>query len=373
MSFLTSFLTTFRLDYCKINNLTATQSLNTTKGKNAATSLVSDFNLDSLVEDVAVILHTGRKWSAPVSSLASDIATAPLPTQPTYHHTGTEDELSVIVSIDQSSSWKIRSVAGAWKRIVMNLLGNSMKWTQTGLIEISLSQAAAPAHADSHIVHLRVIDTGQGIASDFLENSAFSPFSQENALSEGVGLGLSVVHKLVKFLDGDIKIKSENGVGTQVDVYIPAQRPKELVSVSPAGSITPTGRKSPEDSLKACLIGFNGYPDLTETPTGILSSDAKRKLSIQRTLASVFKTRMGWQVVLAESLEKGEGGIAVIEQAKFEALLNAQPSSALNCGHQFKFFIVLGSTTPSVGCVLPPHAILVSQPYVVNGPSFANS
>ncbi|KAJ5563431.1 hypothetical protein N7535_008595 [Penicillium sp. DV-2018c] len=351
------------LDYCKINNLTATQSLNTTRGENAATSLVSDFNLDALVEEVAVILHTGRNWSDPVSSLASEIATAHVSSQANYQHTGTADELSVVVSIDQSSSWRIRSVAGAWKRIVMNLLGNSMKWTQAGLIEISLSQAIVPAYADKHLIHLRVTDTGQGIGTDFLENSAFSPFAQENALSEGVGLGLSVVHKLVKFLGGDIKIKSDNGVGTQVDVYIPAPHPKELGTVSPAGSTTPIGRKSPESSMKACLIGFNGYPDLTETPTGILSSDAKRKLSIQKTLASVFKTRMGWQVVLAESLEKGEGHIAVIEQGKFEALLAAQTSSAPNCGHQFKLFIVLGSTTPSPGCSLPPNAILVPQPY----------
>lgn len=244
----------------------------------------------------------------------------------------------------------------------MNLLGNAMKWTRTGLIEVSLSQAAAPIDENSYLVHLRVADTGQGMSSDFLRNSAFSAFSQEDALSEGVGLGLSVVHKLVTYLGGHIKMRSEAGVGTQIDVYIPSERPKDHVHTDLDEAISLSGTRNSEDCLKACLIGFNGYPDLTETPTGILSSDAKRKLSIQSTLASVFKAQLGWQIVFAESLEKGEGDIAVIEEARFEAILNGESSTTTICGHQFKYFIVLGSTDPWIDCSLPHNAILVSQP-----------
>ncbi|KAJ6139708.1 hypothetical protein N7471_006194 [Penicillium samsonianum] len=351
------------LDYCKINNLATTQSLSVTNTKDSGTSLVSDFDLDSLVEEVAVILHTGRKAHGPASSLASETAIAALSFQTASRITRNGDELSVIVNIEQSSSWNIRSVAGAWRRIVMNLLGNAMKWTQTGLIEVSLSQAAAQTEAEPHLVHLRVTDTGRGIAQDFLRNSAFSPFAQEDALSEGVGLGLSVVHKLVTFLGGHLNMKSEIGVGTQVDVYIPAQRPKDHVPAKLFDNACSIGTQSHKDTLKACLIGFNGYPDLTETPTGILSSDAKRKLSIQSTLANVFRVQPGWHIALAESLEKGEGDIAVIEEAKFDAMLNDQSPSTMDGGHNFKFFIVLGSTTSSLGHSLPPNAILISQPY----------
>lgn len=339
-----------------------------TNTKDSGTSLVSDFDLDSLVEEVAVILHTGRKAYVPASSLASETAIAALSFQTASRITRNGDELSVIVNIEQSSSWNIRSVAGAWRRIVMNLLGNAMKWTQTGLIEVSLSQAAAQTEAEPHLVHLRVTDTGRGIAQDFLRNSAFSPFAQEDALSEGVGLGLSVVHKLVTFLGGHLNMKSEIGVGTQVDVYIPAQRPKDHVPAKLFDNACSIGMQSHKDTLKACLIGFNGYPDLTETPTGILSSDAKRKLSIQSTLANVFRVQPGWHIALAESLEKGEGDIAVIEEAKFNAMLNDQSPSTMDGGHNFKFFIVLGSTTSSLGHSLPPNAILISQPYVQGSP-----
>ncbi|KGO74401.1 CheY-like superfamily [Penicillium italicum] len=350
------------LDYCKINNLATTQSLSVANTEDSGTTLVSDFNLDSLVEQVAVILHAGRKSHGSVSSLAKDTAIATPCFQPASRVARNEDELSVIVNIEQSGSWNIRSVSGAWRRIVMNLLGNAMKWTQTGLIEVSLSQVAAQTQAEPHLVHLRVKDTGQGISQDFLKNSAFSPFAQEDSLSEGVGLGLSVVHKLVTCLGGDLKMKSESGVGTQVDVYIPAQRPEGHLSAKPSDGAS-AGIQRHQDTLKACLIGFNGYPDLTETPTGILSSDAKRKLSIQSTLANVFRVQLGWHVALAESLDKGDGDIAVIEEAKFTAMLNDQSPSATNTGHHFKFFIVLGSTTSSPDYSLPPNAILMSQPY----------
>ncbi|CAP95682.1 Pc21g07850 [Penicillium rubens Wisconsin 54-1255] len=351
------------LDYCKINNLATTQRLSETNAEDCGTSLVSNFNLDSLVEEVTVILHTSRKAPGRVSSLASEMATAIPPSQSTSCITRSGDELSVVVNIEQSSSWNIRSVAGAWRRIVMNLLGNAMKWTQIGLIEVSLSRVAAQTKTEPHLVHLRVTDTGKGIAQDFLRNSAFSPFTQEDALSEGVGLGLSVVHKLVTFLSGHLKITSEKGVGTQVDVYIPAQRPEDHVPAELFDDASSLGIERHKDTLKACLIGFNGCPDLTETPTGILSPDAKRKLSIEDTLSSIFRAQFGWHIVLAESLEKGEGDIAVIEEAKFNSILNDQSPSTMNAGHHFKFFIVLGSTTSSLGSSLPPNAFLMAQPY----------
>ncbi|KAJ5442672.1 CheY-like superfamily [Penicillium cf. griseofulvum] len=351
------------LHYCKINNLATTQSPSVTNTEDSSTTLVSDFSLDSLVEEVAVILHTGRKARVPISSLASEPATANPSSQPISHVTRNGGELSVIVNIEHSTSWNIRSVAGAWRRIVMNLLGNAMKWTQTGLIEVSLLQTAAQTEAEPRMVHLRVADTGQGITQDFLRNSAFSPFAQENSLSDGVGLGLSVVHKLVTFLGGHLKMKSDSGVGTQVDVYIPAQHPKDHVPDKLFDDASSLGIQRHKDSLKACLVGFNGCPDLTETPTGILSSDAKRMLSIQSTLTNVLRVQVGWHIALADSLEKGEGDIAVIEEATFNAIFNDQSPSTMNASRHFKFFIILGSTTSPQTYPLPLNAILMSQPY----------
>jgi hypothetical protein len=343
------------LDFCKINNLATTQDLDKKKNESGVIGLVSEFNLDHLVEEVAMILHTGRTAPGPISSFANQTSTSGIP-DPLADQDSKGGELSVVINIEQPNSWKIRSVAGAWRRIVMNILGNSLKWTQHGLIELSLSEVTDQTNADLRLTHLRVTDTGQGIAPEFLKNSAFTPFSQEDALSEGVGLGLSVVHKLVAFLSGHINMRSEIGVGTQVDVYIPSNRrethiPAHVQSLDE--SLEFEGTKIP---LKASLIGFNAYPDLAETPTGIMTFDAKRMLSIQNALAGVFMAQYGWHITLAESLERGTGDVAVIEEKRFQAMRKGSSS--------FKFFIILASTPSLLGDTLPANIVLVQQPYV---------
>jgi len=302
-----------------------------------------------------MILHTGWTSPEPISSLSNQTSTSVIPAQTADQDTQ-GGQLSVVINIEQPNSWKIRSVAGAWRRIVMNILGNSLKWTQHGLIELSLSEVTDQTNADSTLTHLRVTDTGRGIAPEFLKNSAFTPFSQEDALSEGVGLGLSVVHKLVSFLGGHINMRSESGVGTQVDVYIPSLHRETHISAAVQSSDNPLESERTKIPLKASLIGFNAYPDLAETPTGIMSSDAKRMLSIQNVLAGVFMAQQGWNITLADSLDKGTGDIAVIEENKFRAMWNGKSS--------FKFFIVLASTPSLLGDTLPNNVVIVQQPYV---------
>ncbi|CAG7928908.1 unnamed protein product [Penicillium olsonii] len=333
------------LDYCKINNLGPAPELDKKRSTKGTMSLVSEFHLDRLVEDVALILHTGRA-----------------PIEPTLSVQPSEEkirELSVVINIEQPRSWKIRSVAGAWRRIVMNLLGNSLKWTQDGLIELSLSEVVDQT-SESTLTHLRVTDTGRGIAPEFLKNAAFTPFSQEDALSEGVGLGLSIVHKLVAFLGGHINMRSEIGVGTQVDVYIPSLRCENQVPATISSTECNIGTDSNE--LRAGLIGFNSYPDLAETPTGIMSPDAKRKLSIQNTLASVLMNQMEWRISLAESIETGLGDVAVMEEAKFKDTWDGTKIASNLCS-RFKVFIVLGSAGALLGNALPPNVIFVRQPF----------
>ncbi|CAG8032729.1 unnamed protein product [Penicillium salamii] len=343
------------LDYCKINNLGTAHDLDKKKNKSGTMSLVSEFNLDHLVEDVAMILHTGRSPFEHTS--LSKKESPPVSAQPSQDRTS---ELSVVINIEQSRSGKIRSVAGAWRRIVMNLLGNSLKWTQDGLIELSLSEVIDQT-TDSALTHLRVTDTGRGIAPEFLKNSAFTPFSQEDALSEGVGLGLSIVHKLVAFLGGHINMRSEVGVGTQVDVYIPSPRCEN--SVPTTADLAEDAIETASNELTAGLIGFNSYPDLAETPTGIMSPDAKRKLAIQNAFAGVLMSQMSCRISLAESIEKGLGDIAIIEEARFKDTWGGTkvPSTL---GSRFKVFIVLGSTSSALDdSSLPSNVVFVQQPF----------
>ena len=107
---------------------------------------------------------------------------------------------------------------GALSRILSNLLGNAIKFTDEGGVTVLLDvPAAAPDR-----VRLTVRDTGAGISDAFLPH-LFEEFRQEatGADHPGSGLGLSIVHRLVGLMDGTIDVESERGRGTTFIVTLP--------------------------------------------------------------------------------------------------------------------------------------------------------
>jgi signal transduction histidine kinase/DNA-binding NarL/FixJ family response regulator len=115
----------------------------------------------------------------------------------------------------------------AWEKIVLNLLSNALKFTFTGAVELSLSQA------EDH-VDLRVQDTGVGIPEHELPR-LFDRFHRvqgvEARTHEGSGIGLALVNELVRMHGGSLTATSTLGSGTTFTVSIPAR-----VS-TPAGAV----------------------------------------------------------------------------------------------------------------------------------------
>ncbi len=101
-------------------------------------------------------------------------------------------------------------------RIVTNLLGNALKFTQEGGVTVELR-----AHGDW--VELKVCDTGIGIRPGFL-SKIFEEFSQEKSglegASKGSGLGLAITQRLVRALGGSIDVQSRYGEGTTFTVKL---------------------------------------------------------------------------------------------------------------------------------------------------------
>lgn len=168
------------------------------------------------------------------------IAVTPQAGPEPLHH----GQVSVILDIDYDS-YNFTTQPGAFRRVIMNLLGNALKYTSHGYVHISLKtmpMSDLPAVTGSSemtgrsLVVLNVTDTGKGISSDFLRSKLFTPFAQENSLSSGTGLGLSIVKSIVALLEGEITFDSEVGRGTQVKVTLPLlrERPK-----STGPSVTP--------------------------------------------------------------------------------------------------------------------------------------
>lgn len=106
------------------------------------------------------------------------------------------------------------------EQIIINLVNNSIKFTEKGFIEISC------AARDTDVV-LSVKDSGIGIDAGNLER-IFNPFQQvDTGLSrrhEGTGLGLSITRKLVDMMSGQISVQSVLGEGSTFTVVLPARR-----------------------------------------------------------------------------------------------------------------------------------------------------
>ncbi|KAE8160821.1 hypothetical protein BDV40DRAFT_269550 [Aspergillus tamarii] len=137
-------------------------------------------------------------------------------------------EVDVVVNIAQND-WVYQTPPGALRRIIMNVFGNAMKYTDSGRVSVRLEVTEAEGRSRrsgiEELVTLVVSDTGKGISEEFLRGRLYTPFAQEDTLAVGTGLGLSIVRSLVKSLNGRIDVNSTPGEGTTVKVTLPLLRP----------------------------------------------------------------------------------------------------------------------------------------------------
>jgi len=114
------------------------------------------------------------------------------------------------------------------QQVVMNLCTNAFHAMQdhggtltVGLEEIQIASEDLPGSQDPvTYVKLTVADTGYGMSKDVLER-IFEPYFTTKKVGEGTGMGLAVVHGIIKGYDGDIQVHSESGNGTTFNVYLP--------------------------------------------------------------------------------------------------------------------------------------------------------
>ncbi len=111
------------------------------------------------------------------------------------------------------------------QQVLSNLLGNALKFTQSGRVTLEASYLQSP-HYDRKAVLFSVSDTGIGISDDTLSN-LFQPFSQANAgllhQHQGAGLGLAISKNLISLMGGVICVENEEGAGTTIHVCLPLE------------------------------------------------------------------------------------------------------------------------------------------------------
>lgn len=191
-----------------------------------------------------------------------------------------EKNLALRVNFDGLIPEVIETDALRLRQILLNLLGNAIKFTKRGSVELRTRYLASAQQ-----LQFDVIDSGMGIREDQLDK-LFQPFTQADSSSTrsagGTGLGLTISRRLARALGGDISVESEFKKGSKFTLTIHC--PSQNVSLRQA---QPEAEKAPESPAYISLVG-----------TTVLVVDDRRDI---RFLAQTFVEKAGGNVLLASN------------------------------------------------------------------------
>jgi PAS domain S-box-containing protein len=116
----------------------------------------------------------------------------------------------------------LRSDPRLLTQIVVNLLGNAIKFTDSGMVSLAVS-------SDGEVMAFEVSDTGCGIGSSDLPHimESFYQADRPDRITTGTGLGLAISSQLAAILGGSLSVESELGVGSAFTLTIPRLAPSE--------------------------------------------------------------------------------------------------------------------------------------------------
>ena len=131
-------------------------------------------------------------------------------------------KLKFLLNIQEGLETKIIGDATRLRQILINLIGNAIKFTTKGYVKLTVK--AEKIGPNFSMYHFQVEDTGIGIDEEKLE-TIFDRFTQADSSTTrkfgGTGLGLAITKELVRLMDGEIYVISKAGKGTTFNVNIP--------------------------------------------------------------------------------------------------------------------------------------------------------
>ena len=283
------------LDFAKINNFTRARKARggpgAAKGRagwrrslSGVSNLSVNVDLSLLAENVVDSVFAGHEFQGSSSLFVTDEPSSFSPEglrrsssggRKTRHRLtrNVEERIDVILDIGWRPNWMFRTESGALRRVLMNLFGNALKYTDKGWVKVSLLSTdieSPPGQPKRSVVRISVHDTGRGIAQEYLHSDLFTPFTQENPLNPGTGLGLSIVLQIVRSLGGNICITSEQGVGTEVVVSLTMNHalPGDLDHGTLMAQQAIQNTKSKTKGLRIGLVGLDADSGIQEGHPG---------------------------------------------------------------------------------------------------------
>ncbi|GAA5946131.1 hypothetical protein JCM3765_000128 [Sporobolomyces pararoseus] len=199
-------------------------------------------DLESLAEDVTKAVWVRKKR---VDLVSADAAMAN--GKPSDNPKGNVD---VILEVEERE-WGCWVDAGGMKRVLLNILGNALKFTKDGYVKLSIAEAPVPASIElgpnQRVIELVIEDTGRGMSEEFLrDGKLFTPFVQENPFANGAGLGMSICDTIIRRMGGRLDVTSALGEGTTVRILVPLEFCQLDEASLPSSPILPSSISSTE-------------------------------------------------------------------------------------------------------------------------------
>jgi signal transduction histidine kinase len=188
-------------------------------------------------------------------------------------------------------------------QIVMNLVGNALKFTTSGRIALDLRAVAG----DDELVSLEVSDTGAGIRPDQLER-IFEPFIQADAadarLQGGAGLGLAIVRELAHAMGGTVRVDSVLGRGSTFVVRLRLPRAPDAGTAS-----------GPEDLLPPFSEPTSARPATARRALRVLACEDN---DVSRRVLTIMLRQLGHDATIVPD---GAAAWEALQDREFDVLL----------------------------------------------------
>jgi CheY-like chemotaxis protein len=235
----------------------------------------------------------------------------------------------VDVSIEVApGDWVFILERGALRRIVMNIFSNALKYTEKGSISVRieiLKGTKGPGNAkleNCNTLVLTISDTGRGISNEYLRSDLFTAFSQEDPLAPGTGLGMSIVQNILRYLGGNIKIKSQMGMGTIAEISIPLTCPKSerekshMIPHEPSVQSTADDLQSLKREIKGKTVSFFPFEVTSQ--------------KVQPSISTIKKYLTEWYGVHLQPLtSNAPADLIVIDESQISRMQSTLPSKML--------------------------------------------
>jgi signal transduction histidine kinase/ActR/RegA family two-component response regulator len=171
-----------------------------------------------------------------------------------------EKHLEVIVDIAPNIEQYIKADLGKLRQILINLLGNSVKFTEDGGIALRVRTLRSSENKASIVLDIEVEDTGPGIPKDKIE-TIFTPFTQVGSVKsslKGTGLGLTISQSYAKMMGGKISADSKKINGSVFKLQVNAEAiSKNMVSATEVRESVVTGVEDGEPDYRILIVEDN--------------------------------------------------------------------------------------------------------------------